>query len=223
MVFARLARLRAAGRYLFSADGVRRREENMVVVVVGLGNPGPEYAQTRHNVGHMVIDELARRYHGSLSRNKKTNAVEASVRIGGAGPEGVAVALAKPLSYMNLSGGPVSALVKYYSIDPGAIVVIHDELDVPFGAIRLKRGGGSAGHNGLRDIVKAIATPDFVRVRVGVGRPPGRQDAADYVLKPFSATERKELDLVIALAADAVEDLLTKGLAEAQQRFHSAG
>lgn len=223
MAFARLARLRAAGRSFVSADAGKRREEEMTVVVVGLGNPGPEYAQTRHNVGQMVIDELARRYHGTLSRNKKTNAVEASVRIGGAGPMGVAVALAKPLSYMNLSGGPVSSLVKYYSVDPAAIVVIHDELDVPFGAIRLKSGGGSAGHNGLKDITKAIATPDFVRVRVGVGRPPGRQDAADYVLKPFSATERKELDLVIALAADAVEDLVTKGLADAQQRFHSAG
>ena len=195
----------------------------MTVVVVGLGNPGPEYAQTRHNIGQMVIDELARRYSGSLSRNKKTNAAEASIRIGGAAPAGVAVALAKPLSYMNLSGGPVSSLVKYYSVAPTAIVVIHDELDVPFGAIRLKNGGGSAGHNGLKDISKAIATPDYVRVRVGVGRPPGRQEAADYVLKPFSATERKELDLVIALAADAVEDLLTKGLADAQQRFHSAG
>ena len=223
MVFARLARFRAAGRSHLSIQGVKRREEEMTVVVVGLGNPGPEYAQTRHNVGQMVIDELARRYHGSLSRNKKTNASEASVRIGGAGPSGVAVALAKPLSYMNLSGGPVSSLVKYYSVEPTAIVVIHDELDVPFGAIRLKSGGGSAGHNGLKDITKAIATPDFVRVRVGVGRPPGRQDAADYVLKPFSATERKGLNLVIALAADAVEDLLTKGLPDAQQRFHTAG
>lgn len=194
----------------------------MATVVVGLGNPGPEYAQTRHNVGQLVIDELARRHHGSLSRNKKTNAAEASVRIGGPGAAGLAVALAKPLSYMNLSGGPVSALAKYYSVAPSAVVVIHDELDVPFGAIRLKNGGGSAGHNGLKDITKALGTPDYVRVRVGVGRPPGRQDAADYVLKPFSATERKELDLVIALAADAVEDLLTKGIGEAQQRFHTA-
>ncbi len=195
----------------------------MTVVVVGVGNPGPDYAQTRHNVGQMVIDELARRHHASLSRNKKTNCAEASVRICGVGASGVAVALAKPLSYMNLSGGPVSSLVKYYSVEPAAIVVIHDELDVAFGAIRLKSGGGSAGHNGLKDITKALGTPDYMRVRVGVGRPPGRQDAADYVLKPFSAAERKELDLVVALAADAVEDLITKGLADAQQRFHSAG
>lgn len=199
-----------------------------MTVVVGLGNPGPEYAQTRHNVGQMVIDELARRHGASFSRNKKTNCAEASVRIGGAGASaagasGAGIVLAKPMSYMNLSGGPVSSLVKYYSVDPNSIVVIHDELDVAFGAIRLKSGGGSAGHNGLKDITKALGTPDYTRVRVGVGRPPGRQEAADYVLKPFSTTERKELDLVIALAADAVEDLLTKGLAEAQQRFHTAG
>lgn len=223
MVFARLARLRAAGRSHMSDQGPTRQDDSMTIVVVGLGNPGPEYAQTRHNVGQMVIDELARRYNASPSRNKKTNCAEASIRIGGAGPSGVAVAIAKPMSYMNLSGGPVSSLVKYYSVEPAAVVVIHDELDVDFGAIRLKRGGGSAGHNGLKDISKALGTPEYTRVRVGVGRPPGRQDAADYVLKPFSATERKELDLVVALAADAVEDLVTKGLADAQQRFHSAG
>ena len=194
----------------------------MTSLIVGLGNPGPEYADTRHNVGQMVVDELARRYNGALSRNKKTNAVEATVRIRGVGPSGATVALAKPLSYMNLSGGPVSSLVKYYSVEPDAVVVIHDELDVPFGAIRLKKGGGSAGHNGLKDISKALGTPDYVRIRVGVGRPPGRQAPADYVLKAFTATERKELDLVIALAADAVEDFVAKGLAEAQQRFHTA-
>jgi len=221
-VFARPARLRAAGRSLFQARQAAPQEDTVTVLIVGLGNPGPEYAETRHNVGQMVVDELARRHRGSLSRNKKTNAVEATVRLGGAGPSGVSAALAKPLSYMNLSGGPVSSLVKYYSVEPDAIVVIHDELDVPFGAIRLKKGGGSAGHNGLKDISKALGTPDYVRVRVGVGRPPGSQAAADYVLKGFTGTERKELDLVIALAADAVEDFVAKGLAEAQQRFHTA-
>jgi len=221
-VFARLARFRAAGRSLFQARQAATQEDTVTVLIVGLGNPGPEYADTRHNVGQMVVDELARRHHGSLSRNKKTHAAEATVRIGGAGPSGVSAALAKPLSYMNLSGGPVSSLVKYYSVEPDAVVVIHDELDVPFGSIRLKKGGGSAGHNGLKDISKALGTPDYVRVRVGVGRPPGRQAAADYVLKAFSATERKELDLVIALAADAVEDLVSKSLADAQQRFHTA-
>ena len=193
----------------------------MTSLVIGLGNPGPEYAATRHNVGQMVADELARRYGGSFSRDKKNNAVTAAIRIGGAA--GHRVVLGKPLSYMNLSGGPTKALAAYYSVPAESIIVIHDELDVPFGAIKLKRGGGSAGHNGLKDVTKALGDPDYVRVRVGVGRPPGRQDAADYVLRPFSATERKELDLLIALAADAVEDIIEKGLLEAQQRFHSAG
>lgn len=193
----------------------------MTTLVVGLGNPGPEYAQTRHNVGHMVADELARRYGGSFARDKKCRAQTASVRIGG--PAGHAVIVGKPSSYMNLSGGPTKALASYYSVATADVIVVHDDLDIPFGAIRLKRGGGSAGHNGLKDITKALGGPEYVRVRVGVGRPPGRQDAADYVLRPFTSAERKELDLVLALAADAVEDIVEKGLTEAQQRFHSAG
>ena len=195
----------------------------MTALVVGLGNPGPEYAQTRHNVGQMVADELASRWSASFSSVGRTHAQVASIRVGGVGTSVVAAALAKPMSYMNLSGGPVSAVAKYYGVEPADVVAIHDELDIPFGAIRLKRGGGSGGHNGLKDVTKALGTPDYVRVRVGIGRPPGRQAPAEYVLKPFSGTERKELDLVVALAADAVEDLLTKGLAEAQQRFHSPG
>ena len=195
----------------------------MTALVVGLGNPGPEYAQTRHNIGQMVADEVARRWTSSFSALGRTHAHVASIRLGGVGPSSVSVAIAKPMSYMNLSGGPVSALVKYYGLAPADIMVIHDDLDIPFGAIRLKRGGGSGGHNGLKDVSKALGIPDYVRVRVGVGRPPGRQAPADFVLKPFSAAERKELDLVVALAADAVEDVLTKGLAEAQQRFHSSG
>jgi len=195
----------------------------VTALVVGLGNPGPEYAQTRHNVGQMVADELASRSAAKFSSVGRTRAQVASIRIGGIGPAGVATSLAKPMSYMNLSGGPVSALAKYYGIDPVDVVVIHDELDIPYGAIRLKRGGGSGGHNGLKDVTKALGTPEYVRVRVGIGRPPGRQAPAEYVLKSFSTTERKELDLMVALAADAIEDLLTKGLAEAQQRFHSPG
>ncbi len=190
-------------------------------LVVGLGNPGPEYAATRHNIGQMVADELARRGGSSFSHQRKVNAQVATVRVGGHGPSASALVLAKPASYMNLSGGPTSLVATYYSVDPSHVIVVHDELDIPFGAIRLKLGGGSAGHNGLKDITKALGTPDYLRVRVGVGRPPGRQDAADYVLKPFSSTERKELDLVIALAADAVEDLVSQGLAAAQQRFHT--
>lgn len=195
----------------------------MTQLVLGLGNPGPEYAQTRHNIGHMVADELARRASTTFSHQRKLNAHVASVRLGGHGPAGVAAIVAKPASYMNLSGGPASLLARYYSVAPESVIVVHDELDVPFGSIKLKQGGGSAGHNGLKDITKALATPEYLRVRVGVGRPPGRQDAADYVLKPFSTVERKELDLVIALAADAVEDLATQGLLAAQQRFHTAG
>ncbi len=215
-MFARFVPWGAAGRSRQQAQ-----EDAVTSLVIGLGNPGPEYAATRHNVGQMVADELARRYGGSFSRDKKNNAVTAAIRIGGAA--GHRVVLGKPLSYMNLSGGPTKALAAYYSVPAESIIVIHDELDVPFGAIKLKRGGGSAGHNGLKDVTKALGDPDYVRVRVGVGRPPGRQDAADYVLRPFSATERKELDLLIALAADAVEDIIEKGLLEAQQRFHSAG
>lgn len=193
----------------------------MSAVVVGLGNPGPEYAATRHNVGQMVVDELAARHGASFSALKRARAVTASIRPAGPGTE--PVILAKPLSYMNLSGGPVAAVVQYHSVTPTDVVVVHDELDVPFGSIKLKRGGGSAGHNGLKDITKALDTPEYIRVRVGIGRPPGRQSAADFVLKPFSAAERKELDLLVALAADAVEDTLSKGLAEAQQRFHTQG
>lgn len=215
-MFARLVPWGAAGRSRMHAQ-----EDPVTSLVIGLGNPGPEYAATRHNVGQMVADELARRYGGSFSRDKKNNAVTTSIRIGGAA--GRRVVLGKPLSYMNLSGGPTKALAAYYGVPADQVIVVHDELDVPFGAIKLKRGGGSAGHNGLKDVTKALGGPDYVRVRVGVGRPPGRQDAASYVLRPFSSTERKELDLLIALAADAVEDVIEKGLAEAQQRFHSAG
>src|SRR5690554_3544859 len=190
--------------------------ESMSALVVGLGNPGEKYADTRHNVGQMVLDELARRGQSSLSVHKKTNTLAATVRIAGQ-----VVTLGTPMSYMNLSGGPVSALAKYQSVAPESVIVIHDELDIPFGHVRLKRGGGAGGHNGLKDITKALATPEYVRVRVGMDRPPGRMDAATYVLKPFSATERKELPLLIDHAADAVETLLASGLEAAQQRFHT--
>ena len=189
----------------------------MTTIVVGLGNPGEEYAATRHNVGQMVAAELARRAGATLSVNKKTRNRVATARI-----SGQPVILAMPMSYMNLSGGPVSSLAAYHSVAPDQVLVIHDELDVPFGTVRLKLGGGSAGHNGLKDITKALGTPDYVRVRVGIGRPPGRMDAAAFVLKPFSSVERKELDLLISDAADAVEAVLEVGLATAQQRLHTA-
>lgn len=210
MVFARLAAMRRAGRSRL------REDVSVSAIVVGLGNPGPEYAATRHNVGQMVLDELARRASATLSANKKTHNRVATVRIAGD-----AVVLAAPMSYMNVSGGPVSSLAKYHSVEPADVIVIHDELDIPFGTVRLKRGGGSAGHNGLKDVTKALGTPDYIRVRVGIGRPPGRMDAATFVLKPFSAAERKDLDLLIVEAADAVEEILERGLEAAQQRLHS--
>ena len=188
----------------------------MSTVVVGLGNPGEEYAATRHNVGQMVAAELARRGGTALSVNKKTRTRLATTRIGGQ-----PVVVATPMSYMNLSGGPVSALAAYHSVTPDQVLVIHDELDLPFGTVRLKLGGGSAGHNGLKDVTKALGTPDYVRVRVGIGRPPGRMDAAAFVLKPFNAAERKDLDLLIADAADAVEAVIEDGLTAAQQRLHT--
>lgn len=191
----------------------------MTALIVGLGNPGEEYAATRHNIGFMVADELARRMGASFKLERKARAMLATGRVGGI--PGIPTAVAKPMSYMNLSGGPVSSLAKFYSVKPADVIVVHDELDLPFGTVKLKLGGGSAGHNGLKDITKALGTPDYVRVRVGIGRPPGRQDAASFVLKPFSAAERKELDLLIVDAADAAEAVLLEGLTSAQQRLHS--
>ncbi|MGO1315673.1 MAG: aminoacyl-tRNA hydrolase [Cellulomonadaceae bacterium] len=185
--------------------------------VVGLGNPGPAYAGNRHNVGQMVLDELAARAGVRFSVHRTRAAVaEARLGAGPGGAPGPRVVLAKPGSYMNTSGGPVSALLKYFDVAPDHLVVVHDEVDIPFDTLKLKIGGGEGGHNGLRDISKAIGTRDYVRVRVGVGRPPGRMDTADYVLKNFSTTERKELPLLLGNAADAVEMIVTDGLLAAQ-------
>ena len=186
-------------------------------LVAGLGNPGPGYSRNRHNVGHMVLDELASRIGGSF-KSHKSRAQVAEGRIGIGGPR---VILAKPLTYMNLSGGPVSALARFYGIEPENIVAVHDEIDIPFNTVKLKRGGGEGGHNGLRDISKALGTKDYLRVRVGVGRPPGRMDTADWVLKNFGTAESKELPFLVSGGADAVELLVTEGLLAAQQKFHS--
>ena len=188
-----------------------------LVLVVGLGNPGPGYAGNRHNVGQMVTDELARRI-GAGFKSSRTNARVAEGRISVPGPR---VVLAKPNSFMNVSGGPVSALAKYYAVEPARIVVVHDELDIPFDTVRLKLGGGPGGHNGVKDIAKALGTPDFVRVRVGIGRPPGRMDPADFVLRDFAGTEREVLPSLIAEAADAVELIVRDGLTAAQQTVHA--
>jgi PTH1 family peptidyl-tRNA hydrolase len=184
-------------------------------LVVGLGNPGPEYAETRHNVGARVAGLLADRVGGRFSRHK----AQADVLEGRLA--GRPVVLARPRTYMNVTGGPVAGLLRYYSVDPAELVVVHDDLDLPFGVVRLKRGGGEGGHNGLRSISASIGTKDYLRVRFGIGRPPGRQDPADFVLKRFSATERKEVEFAVDLAADAVEALLADGLEPAQNRFHA--
>lgn len=187
-------------------------------LVVGLGNPGPGYAGNRHNVGQMVLAELADRASAPF-RTHRTNSSVAEGRTGVGGPR---LILAKPASYMNLSGGPVSALLRFYKLEPDRLIVIHDELDIPFDNIRLKSGGGHGGHNGIRDIAAALGTPDFTRVRVGVGRPPGRQSAADFVLKDFSGEERKVLPNLLSDAADAVEQIASEGLSAAQLRFHTS-
>lgn len=191
-------------------------------LVVGLGNPGPKHAGNRHNVGAMVVGELAARGSLTLSRHKG-RAVAGSTRLGVApgGAPGPAAVLAVPSGYMNESGGPVSSLLSYYSVSPEHLIVVHDELDIPFGQIRLKRGGGEGGHNGLRSVSGSVGTRDYLRVRVGIGRPPGRMDPADYVLRDFSPAQRHELPFVVDDAADAVELLAAAGLTHAQQRFHA--
>ena len=186
-------------------------------LVVGLGNPGPRYESTRHNVGQMVVDERARR-RGATFRSHRANARVAETWLA---PGRSKLVLAKPNSFMNVSGGPVSGLAAFFGIDPERIIVVHDELDIPFDTIKLKIGGGHGGHNGVRDVAKALDTPEFTRVRVGIGRPPGRQDAADWVLDPFGTTERAQLPLLIGDAADAVELIVGEGLLAAQQRFHA--
>lgn len=187
-------------------------------LIVGLGNPGAQYQGNRHNVGQMVLDELA----GRMGAGFKTHKARAQVLEGRLGIGGPRVVLAKPMSYMNVSGGPVSALANFYGIGPDHVVAVHDEIDIPFNTVKLKIGGGEGGHNGLRDISKALGTKDYLRVRVGVGRPPGRMDTADYVLRDFGTAELKELPFLLDESADAVESLLRDGLTATQQRFHPA-
>ncbi|WP_207453742.1 aminoacyl-tRNA hydrolase [Herbiconiux sp. SYSU D00978] len=186
-------------------------------LVVGLGNPGPGYAANRHNVGAMVVTELAQR----LSAPFKSHKANAQVAEGRPLPGGPKLVLAKPNSYMNTSGGPVANLVKYFSLPVERVIVVHDDLDIPFDSIKLKTGGGHGGQNGVRDIIKALGTPDFVRVRVGIGRPPGRQDPADYVLRDFAGAEKTQLPVLLADAADAVELVVAEGLPAAQLKYHS--
>ena len=187
-------------------------------LVVGLGNPGPEYALTRHNAGYLVVEELARRAGASWRPHRSRRADVVETRLGG--PGGVPVVLARPRSYMNEIGGPVAAVSAYYDVPVDRLVAVHDELDLPFGGLRLKRGGGDAGHNGLRSMRRFLGTGDFHRVRIGLGRPSGPQDPADFVLQRFTAAERQQLDDITNRAADAVMVAATEGLERAQQLFN---
>ncbi|MEU4686058.1 aminoacyl-tRNA hydrolase [Streptomyces xinghaiensis] len=188
-------------------------------LIVGLGNPGPEYAGNRHNAGFLVADLLAGRVGGRFKAHKaRAQVVEG--RLGAPGPGSRRVVIAKPMSYMNLSGGPVSALRDFYKVPLERVVAVHDELDIDYGALRLKLGGGDNGHNGLKSMTKAMGA-GYHRVRFGIGRPPGRMDVAAFVLKDFSAAERKELDYFVDRAADAVECLVEDGLERAQSTYNS--
>ena len=184
-------------------------------IIAGLGNPGPAYAETRHNAGQMVLVLLAERMGARFKAHRSRNDI-AEGRLAGQ-----QVTLARPQSYMNLSGGPVAALAAFYKLPAQRVVVLHDELDIPFGAVRLKFGGGDNGHNGLRSVTASLGTRDYYRVRFGIGRPPGRMDPAAFVLREFSPAERKELPLAIDRCADAAETLITKGLTEAQNIYHT--
>ncbi|MEU9996125.1 aminoacyl-tRNA hydrolase [Streptomyces sp. NPDC048370] len=195
-------------------------DANAPWLIVGLGNPGPEYAANRHNVGFMVVDLLADRIGGKFKRAGKAQAQVVEGRMGPPGPANRRVILAKPMSYMNLSGGPVTALRDFYKVPTARVVAVHDELDIDYGMLRLKLGGGDNGHNGLKSMTKAMGA-EYHRVRFGIGRPPGRMQVADFVLKDFSSTERKELDYFVDRAADSVECLVAEGLERAQSAYNS--
>lgn len=185
-------------------------------LVVGLGNPGPEYAATRHNVGAVAVQVLGERLGRPLALHRRSRSDVAETHLGGH-----RVVLARPRSYMNDSGGPVAALLAFYKVPAAQLVVLHDELDIAFGTLRLKFGGGDNGHNGLKSLRRSLGGGEFYRVRIGIGRPPGRQDPADFVLRPFTAAERGEVPALVGVAADAVEVLLQEGLDRAQSRFNS--
>ena len=189
---------------------------NVDLLVVGLGNPGSEYARTRHNVGAEVVELLAKRHGGRLKKGRRENALVDEVRIGGR-----RVALAVPLTYMNDSGRAVGSLVRRYDVEPDALVIVHDELDLPPAVLKVKEGGGLAGHNGLRSIKQHLKTDEFLRVRIGVGKPVSKEQGADHVLNRFSKRERAEIEVTIEEAADAVETILTDGVAAAMTRYNT--
>jgi peptidyl-tRNA hydrolase, PTH1 family len=186
-------------------------------LVVGLGNPGREYAGNRHNVGFMVAELLARRVGAKFGKAKRSAAEMAEGRLGFGGPK---LVLVKPLTFMNLSGAPVVSLAQFFKVPVENVLAVHDELDVPYGQVRVKRGGGEGGHNGLRSMSKSLGSKEYARVRFGIGRPPGRQDPADYVLSDFAGVERKELDFLVDRAADVVEAVVLEGVEWAQNKYH---
>ncbi|GGK83964.1 aminoacyl-tRNA hydrolase [Mangrovihabitans endophyticus] len=188
-------------------------------LVAGLGNPGREYAGNRHNVGFLVVDLLASRVAGKFGRSKRARADVAEGRLGYGGPK---LILLKPLTYMNLSGGPVAALGQFFKVPVDRVIAVHDELDLPYGQVRVKRGGGEGGHNGLRSMSKSLGSKEYARVRFGIGRPPGRQDPADYVLSDFGSAERKELDFLVDRAADVAEAVVLEGVEWAQNKYHGS-
>jgi peptidyl-tRNA hydrolase, PTH1 family len=196
-------------------------DDNAPWLVVGLGNPGKEYAKNRHNVGFLVADLLAGRIGARFGRHRKAVADVAEGRLG-VGEQAPRLVLAKPMTYMNLSGGPVSALCRFYKVPVHRLLAVHDELDLPYGVLRTKQGGGEGGHNGLRSVSQSLSTKDYLRVRFGIGRPPGRQDPADYVLSDFTAAERKELDYLVDRATDLAEAVVTRGLEWAQNAYHAS-
>jgi peptidyl-tRNA hydrolase, PTH1 family len=187
-------------------------------LIVGLGNPEAEYAGTRHNLGADVVRLLA----GQLGASFKAHKSSAQVADTFDRPGGVPLSLAIPFGYVNTSGGPVQRLAAFYKVTGDRLVVVHDEIDLPLASLRLKRGGGTAGHNGVKDVQRALGSPDFYRVRIGVGRPPDRQDPADYVLRRFSAKEREQIDVACREAADAILMLVDQGLEATQNRYHSS-
>jgi len=183
-------------------------------LVIGLGNPDDEYAGTRHNAGAMVVARLAERAGAKLKRSRNRAQV-AEIRDGDE-----RVVLARPTSYVNESGGPASLLARWYKTPLERIIVVHDEIDLAAGKLQVRRGGGTAGHNGLKDIVKALGSPEFLRVRIGVGRPPGRQDPADYVLEPVPKRQAEDFAVLLERAADATMDLVHLPLERAQDRHN---
>jgi PTH1 family peptidyl-tRNA hydrolase len=185
-----------------------------LALIVGLGNPGPSYAGNRHNIGFMVLDELARRVGGRFTSHKAgADLLEGRLA-------GLRVIMARPRSFMNISGPAVAGTARYFKIPATDVVVVHDDLDLDYGVLKVKRGGGEGGHNGLRSISASLGSRDYLRVRFGIGRPPGRMDPADFVLRDFSVAQRRDLELLVDRCADAVEQLLTQGLAATQDQLH---